>query len=45
VLTAVGYNLRLILNWLRMLCAKILEALYDAARRIFTSHHRIAVQT
>ena len=44
VLTAVGYNLRLILSWLRILCAKIMVALYDAARRIFASHEHSPLQ-
>ena len=30
MLTAVGYNLRLILNWLRLLLRKILEMLLTA---------------
>lgn len=44
VLTAVGYNLRLILNWLRILCAQILKALYDACRRLFPSIAQITDQ-
>lgn len=41
VLTAIGYNLRLILNWLRTLCAGILAVLYDACRCLFPSTARI----
>jgi IS5 family transposase len=37
VLTAIGYNLRLILNWLRVLCAEILKLLYQACRRLLAA--------